>query len=401
MAQPTITNLDVLPGGSSTYAYATAISANGQVVTGYSSSSAGQRAFRWTAVGGMQSLGVLSGFASSSTGIALSADGAVVTGASAATGGNLARAFRWTAATGMQNIGVLGTGSGSAGRAISADGSVIAGFSYTAGFTGGIAMRWTSATGMQSLGTSGSNAAAISADSSVIVGSDLDAGYSRAFRSTTAGGLEHLSILTGADSAEGCAISADGSTVAGYSGDQFNLTYFHAVRWTTGGGIQDLGVLGNSDFSYAWALNADGSVVVGMCTLAVDGDHAMLWTPTIGMVDLNSYLPTLGLDLTGWTLSSARAISADGSAIVGYGAFNGATRSFLISGIPVPPPNPCYANCDNSTAPPFLNANDFQCFLNKFAAADAAANCDASTAPPILNANDFQCFLNAFAAGCP
>jgi hypothetical protein len=28
------------------------------------------------------------------------------------------------------------------------------------------------------------------------------------------------------------------------------------------------------------------------------------------------------------------------------------------------------------------------------------ANCDSSTAPPILNANDFQCFLNAFAVGC-
>jgi hypothetical protein len=28
---------------------------------------------------------------------------------------------------------------------------------------------------------------------------------------------------------------------------------------------------------------------------------------------------------------------------------------------------PCYANCDNSTVPPILNVNDFQCFLNKFA----------------------------------
>jgi hypothetical protein len=60
----------------------------------------------------------------------------------------------------------------------------------------------------------------------------------------------------------------------------------------------------------------------------------------------------------------------------------------------------CYANCDSSTAPPILNANDFQCFLNKFAIGDPSANCDGSTAPPVLNANDFQCFLNNFAAGC-
>ena len=60
----------------------------------------------------------------------------------------------------------------------------------------------------------------------------------------------------------------------------------------------------------------------------------------------------------------------------------------------------CYANCDGSISPPVLNANDFQCFLNTFAALDSYANCDGSTAPPVLNANDFQCFLNTFAAGC-
>ena len=60
----------------------------------------------------------------------------------------------------------------------------------------------------------------------------------------------------------------------------------------------------------------------------------------------------------------------------------------------------CYANCDLSTTPPILNANDFQCFLNKFAAGDPYANCDGSTVPPVLNANDFQCYLNKYAAGC-
>ncbi len=60
----------------------------------------------------------------------------------------------------------------------------------------------------------------------------------------------------------------------------------------------------------------------------------------------------------------------------------------------------CYANCDESSSPPILNANDFQCFLNEFASGSSSANCDHSTATPTLNANDFQCFLNAFAAGC-
>ncbi len=65
----------------------------------------------------------------------------------------------------------------------------------------------------------------------------------------------------------------------------------------------------------------------------------------------------------------------------------------------------CYPNCDGSSSPPILNAEDFQCFLNSYASgclspANCYANCDGSTATPLLNANDFQCFLNAYAAGC-
>jgi agmatine deiminase len=62
---------------------------------------------------------------------------------------------------------------------------------------------------------------------------------------------------------------------------------------------------------------------------------------------------------------------------------------------------PCYANCDGSTAAPILNVADFTCFLSKFAAQDPYANCDGSTEPPVLNVADFTCFLSKFAAGCP
>ncbi len=60
----------------------------------------------------------------------------------------------------------------------------------------------------------------------------------------------------------------------------------------------------------------------------------------------------------------------------------------------------CAANCDCSNSAPILTANDFQCFLNKFASADPYANCDGSSTVPLLTANDFQCFLNQYAAGC-
>src|SRR5262249_30136281 len=60
----------------------------------------------------------------------------------------------------------------------------------------------------------------------------------------------------------------------------------------------------------------------------------------------------------------------------------------------------CYANCDGTTVRPLLNASDFQCFLNAFAAGTEYANCDESTTSPVLNVNDFQCYLNQFAGGC-
>jgi hypothetical protein len=118
------------------------------------------------------------------------------------------------------------------------------------------------------------------------------------------------------------------------------------------------------------------------------------------MVDLNAYLPSQGLDLTGWTLESATGISADGTTIAGYGMFNGLARAWLVTGLPTPGAI-CYPNCDGSTATPVLNVNDFICFLNRFAAADPYANCDGSTTTPVLNVLDFTCFLNRFAAGCP
>lgn len=61
----------------------------------------------------------------------------------------------------------------------------------------------------------------------------------------------------------------------------------------------------------------------------------------------------------------------------------------------------CYANCDGSTTPPYLNVNDFICFNNWLAAGDLRANCDLSTVIPVLNVNDSICFQQKFSAGCP
>ena len=53
------------------------------------------------------------------------------------------------------------------------------------------------------------------------------------------------------------------------------------------------------------------------------------------MVDLSALLPTLGVDLTGWTLANASAITPDGRTIIGFGHHNGHTEGWIAT-IPSP-----------------------------------------------------------------
>jgi len=94
----------------------------------------------------MQDLGTLGGAESYAT--AVSADGNVVVGWSLDANGNR-RAFRWTSQTGMQDLGTLG-GRWSEAKAVSADGSVVVGWSEDANGNQH-AFRWTPQSGMQDL----------------------------------------------------------------------------------------------------------------------------------------------------------------------------------------------------------------------------------------------------------
>ena len=84
--------------------------------------------------------------------------------------------------------------------------------------------------------------------------------------------------------------------------------------------FQGLGDLPGGSFnSAANAVSADGSVVVGQGT-GDSGSEAFIWDAVNGMQSLQVVLEVqLGLDLTGWTLTDARGISADGSTIIGLG----------------------------------------------------------------------------------
>ena len=142
-----LTWLGTLPGGD--YSAAWGVSANGRVVVGSAQNAAGQeRAFRWTASGGMQDLGTLGG---GSNAWDVSADGSVVVGSAYNAAARDRHAFRWTPWSGMQDLGTLG-GDYSAAFGVSADGSVVVGWSYNAAGQGR-AFRWTASGGVEDLNT--------------------------------------------------------------------------------------------------------------------------------------------------------------------------------------------------------------------------------------------------------
>ncbi len=172
--------------------------------------------------------------------------------------------------------------------------------------------------------------------------------------------------------------------VAGWGRTASGAMHAMLLSLTASGAVAtrtDLGTLDGST-SVGYAVNASSWVA------GTSGGRAFLWRAGGPLIDLN----TLISPASGWVLEQAWAIT-DSGLIAGAGTKDGWPRGFILSPA-------CYANCDGSTATPALTANDFQCFINKYAAADPYANCDGSTATPSLTANDFQCFINRYAAGC-
>ncbi|NCR91372.1 MAG: PEP-CTERM sorting domain-containing protein [Microcystis aeruginosa G11-01] len=328
-----------LPGGSFS-SDATGVSADGSVVVGQSTGASGNEAFRWTQATGMVGLGYLPGGSFSSGASGVSADGSVVVGSSNSANSFL-EAFRWTQGTGMVGLGYLPEGDfGSGASGVSADGSVVVGSNSA---NGNEAFRWTQATGMVGLGDLAGgisflggffSSPGVSADGSVVVGSsnsDFDAS-----RWTQATGTVGLGNLGWASFGEALGVSSDGSVVVGYSS---NESSFEAFRWTQQTGMVGLGdLLSSVDtfryFSIASGVSGDGSVVVGYSlTRNNDGQEAFIWSSTQGMRSLQQVLTNdYGLDLTGWFLNEANAISADGLTVVGSGTNpNGLTEAWIAS----------------------------------------------------------------------
>jgi probable HAF family extracellular repeat protein len=327
--------------GSIFGSYAYGVSADGSVVVGDSYSASGREAFRWEA-GEMAGLGALPGgvyFESYAHGV--SADGSVVVGYDYSISGYLEgyyEAFRWKAGV-MTGLGALPGGSlfHSMAYDVSADGSVVVGESCSA--LGNEAFRWKAGvmTGLGEL-TSGvhSMGRGVSADGSVVVGFGGSSSGFEAFR-WEAGVMTGLGDLSGSYFwSEAYDVSADGSVVVGYAE---STSGHEAFRWEggvmTGLGNPSHGGIGGI-WSEAYGVSADGSVVVGKASSAL-GHEAFIWDVENGNRSLKDVLVRdYGLDLTGWTLFSARDISDDGLTFVGFGTNPAGYTEGWVATIPEP-----------------------------------------------------------------
>ena len=335
-AGPSFQGLGITPGATSSLAHD--VSDDGIVVVGrcgyppapLPTKPAWTSAFRWTEAQGMTPIAEAPPPTAYllTEAYAVSGDASVIVGEYMGVDG--LGAFRWTQADGLVDLGFLaGGGPDSGARGLSSDGSVVVGYSRPAsGYRE--AFRWTEATGMVGLGHLPgadflfSRAHALSADGSAVVGVSASAEGTQAFRWTEAAGMVGLGDLAGGDFwSEALAVSADGCVVVGWSESGSGR---EAFRWTESEGII---AMGGGFGSVAYGVSADGSVIVGGSEDVFGG--AFIWNRGAGMRSLQELLVSdLGLDLTGWALEYATAVSADGLVIVGNGRNpNGQTEAWI------------------------------------------------------------------------
>lgn len=323
----TITNLGALAPNHQS-AQATGVSADGSVVAGMSGVQFfnNMRGFRWKN-GSLTNLGAFSGSINVIAG-AVSADGNWLAGSSFNADATIP--FRWSESGGLQDLrGPHGPDFGAEIYSISGNGSVVVGTGRWA--DGDRAYRWSESAGEQDLGTlpggTYSWGAAVSANSQAVTGFSSNGTSEVAYVWTESTGMQALPSVGTNEFSAGLAISADGSVVAGYEG-------LYAARWSNGTGLS-LGTVDGGTFSVAYSISGDGLVIGGLGDNAAGDAVATIWTESLGMVDLNTYLPSLGVDLTGWSLSVTTGISFDGTTIVGAGMYEGVERGWIVT-VPAP-----------------------------------------------------------------
>lgn len=275
-----------------------------------------------------------------STAVGANHDGSVVVGTRLDDVSIYSQAVRWTQSSSIS----LGRG---LARDVTPDGTVVVGRQDLGELFNSLdsqPFRWTQSSGMVGMGyLPGSTApvggaTAVSADGEVIVGYSASGNAfpsgNEAFRWTEAGGMIGLGDLPGGNfNSTATDVSADGSIVVGNgtTGALLDDGAQQGFRWTQSTGMVALG-----DGSRVNAISADGSTIVGTGLTAPNVFEAVLWNSTGGMHSIKALLQAQGIDMTGWVLNEATAVSADGRVIVGSARKNSEPFVDFIAVIPEP-----------------------------------------------------------------
>lgn len=330
---------DVLGGSFKSVVYG--LSADGTTAVGWSDSAEGPSAFRWRA-GAIEALGDFAGGRFDSEARGASCDGAVVVGRGSSA--SRLQGFRWAGGgTGLVPLALAGEYWEAETRlfATSADGSAAVGRGTQSDLQSPAAIYWSSSGGIiqlsniQLAGSSvleGLAATGISPDGNMVVGYMPSGHFTAAFLWRRGAGIALLGDLPGGSvESTAHAISAGSPiVVVGRSSVGDGQSVF---RWDSAGGMVDLGDLpGGIHSSIGYGVSADGSLVVGQATSAT-GFEAFVWDQTRGLRSLKSVLLSdFAIDAAGWSLSEARAISADGRTIVGNGTNpDGAEEAWIVT----------------------------------------------------------------------
>jgi len=304
------------PAGRHFHSEALAISDDGRVVVGRSSSAhSSEEGFYKIAADTLVPLLGSGGVHVTSEPPSLTPLGDVIAGRVST--GSL-QAARWTATTGWVALpDIPGGDFASQVLGISADGSVLVGWGASpAGYE---AARWVNgnviAMGDLAGGFHNSAAAQVTADGGIIVGTGYSAAGAEVFRWSSTTGMVGLGEIPGGEYySEPFGMTPDASVIVGKAGTSQGT---EAFRWTAQG-FQPLGDLPNGIFeSIALDVSANGATVVGLGTTDL-GPEAFVWDATNGMRRLKDVLLAAGVTaVTEWQLTEATGISADGKTIIG------------------------------------------------------------------------------------
>jgi formylglycine-generating enzyme required for sulfatase activity len=152
--------------------------------------------------------------------------------------------------------------------------------------------------------------------------------------------------------------------------------------------------IGSLPFGLALSVSDDGYLVVGV--YGNNARTAFLWHPAIGVVSLENYLQSRGVDLTGWSLDSVAdlKVSGNGRFVVGGASFNGSAAAFIADiGVITPWESPCSSSdlfVDHQ-----VNGADLGILLSQWGLAPAGTVSDINR-DGLVNGADLGYLLNAW-----